>query len=154
MLIKDELTGSELAHEIKERILRDPDKHAQSFWFRHSDHSDTRVPASFAEKPECGTTLCVAGWAAVLNGYDVGYSYTDRGVRHVFGFKEIQGVELKFEISELAADLLEIDENDADVLFTATTNDEAVEALSWLECGLKIEWDTINSELDDIAKNG
>lgn len=154
MVINDELTGAELAFEIGQQISRTPDAHQQAFWFRNKDQSNRRVVSeTFLKQPECGTTLCVAGWAAVLNGYDVGYYEHPTGVRSVYAYKMVQGLELRFEIGDLAQDLLEISDGDAEALFCATNNREAVVALEYLETGSRIDWDDISEELADVAYN-
>lgn len=154
MEINDELTGADLAFEIGQQISRTPDAHQQAFWFRNEDHSNRRVVSdTFLKQPECGTTLCVAGWAAVLNGYDVGYYEHTTGVRSVYAFKTIQGLELRFEIGDLAQDLLELSDGDAEALFCGTINSEAVQALEYLERGVSVDWEDISEELADIAYN-
>lgn len=48
--------NTDLLRKVREKITESPGEHYQAVWGR---------------KNECGTTHCIAGWAAVLNGASV-----------------------------------------------------------------------------------
>lgn len=128
------MANRDLAKLILEQLEEKPHTHNQQYWFR-KDRSgasvDTLMPG---ERVECGTTLCVAGWAAYMNGYML-TSY-EKGITTAtlpFGPQR--------QVPDVAQELLGISEMDAYILFHNTNNDEAIMALEQLVNGKDhIEW--------------
>lgn len=60
------MPNAELARKILDRIDQQPDNFDMSDWFRRSGGNVTLRPT---EEVDCGTTMCLAGWAAHLSGY-------------------------------------------------------------------------------------
>lgn len=164
--MEDTLVGPELADKIKKIVTLHPDMHDQGFWFRNYGETPTYNPVDAElikldeilkaveedkEAPQCGTTLCVAGWALVLNGYTLmrtekKSSYGNWVVPHDFALKD--GVE--YDIEDKASELLNIDSYDAEELFSEQiSNDQAVEALEFLSVDHEIDWDEIKGYYDD-----
>jgi len=160
----DVLTGAELAERIESIVTWRPDLHDQDFWFKHYDdeRKDTRygkvtpdelpletllqeVTEMREEPVSCNTTLCVAGWALVLNGYEIRRDkslsrYTENVyITEDYALKDGQ----KFDIYDKAAELLGISAEDGDKLFSEIHNDQAVEALSAISNGNPIQWEDI-----------
>lgn len=65
----------ELAAKIVEKIEANPATFDMDSWIRRSDYDDpARDSITPDEAPnECDTTLCAAGWAVHLSGYDIAY---------------------------------------------------------------------------------
>jgi hypothetical protein len=55
--VKNKLTGLALVKEIKKAIEDEPERFYMANWVTGD--------------PECGTTMCIAGWACVLNGAQI-----------------------------------------------------------------------------------
>jgi hypothetical protein len=68
------MTPAQVARRVAEIIRSRPDEHDQSSWF----NSDDRVVVPVAEilTGGCGTTCCVAGWAAAVAAPE-GSRFTD-----------------------------------------------------------------------------
>jgi hypothetical protein len=114
------MANRELAARVYEQITRDPASHDQKHW----------VTSQTLEIPEdfCGTTGCVAGWAALLSGRDVRFALLES-----FGYYDFVGVMLDGErdnISAIGRELLELTDDQAEWLFAAgRTTDEVYAAL-------------------------
>lgn len=102
--------------------------------------------------PACGTTMCLAGWAAVAQGYVLkSMVLPDRTLHGAFATKdslEVLYPEPAVEWSsskytnfvKLGAELLDIPLNDADALF-GTSNEEAEYFLRLLASGVEFDWE-------------
>lgn len=82
----------------------------------------------WALKTECGTTMCFAGWAVVLAGYEFIWSgtpaiFSEPGATPVEVAEEhaerciVPGVDSPIRVYPLALLLLDLDTNQADALF-------------------------------------
>jgi hypothetical protein len=100
---------------IREQITTHPETHSQHLW---------------ARRTECGTTYCIAGWAAVLSGYSINWLLAD----HVDG-EEISGQVVPVEdggadlIADAAQELLGLAYEERDGLFYEFSNPEALAVL-------------------------
>ncbi len=139
------LTGQKLAATIEKIVTTLPDNHDQGYWFYTYEAGDHYAPvdpntielvqikdAALADKLDetevkCNTTFCTAGWACILNGYKLTRSTDSNGYTNEVAV-DANGHE--HNIANLAASLLDIDEEVADVLFDGdTSNDNAAEIL-------------------------
>lgn len=159
----DKLTGAALAERIESIVTWRPDLHDQEFWFhlypegKGSGTTDGKVAPEdlpleriFQEVDEqleeefsCDTTLCVAGWALILNGYEIRRDripskfIPDLMTTDDYTIKDGK----RHDIYEKAAELLKIGRDDAEKLFSDTlSNDQAVDALDYLSNGSQIDW--------------
>lgn len=89
----------ELAKRVRQIIRDNPERHNQSTWFSDNE--------TLPNDPSCGTTACLAGWVAALDGYTL---------------KEMD--RRGWDVPDYSAEALEIDRGVAEVLFH-TMNDEA-----------------------------
>ena len=106
----------ELARRVLERITSEPESHLQAVWAHRLGAGEDNHPIV-----GCGTTLCVAGWAHVLNGGQV-FAQT-----MVWGESRFLPKEGWFEAGQRA---LDISDDEAFVLFFTEDDDEAVALLS------------------------
>ncbi|GIG59668.1 hypothetical protein Lfu02_40400 [Longispora fulva] len=126
--------GQETARWVLEHIRQHPQTHDQGSW-------------EVEGAPECGTTRCVAGWAAHAHG--LVHHHSDSSVRG-----EVTGGQWE-QIEYVAARLLGLrmqspDEDlmsasDGDLLFFHTTNAQAVHALEYLAKGDPIDWEVVKA---------
>jgi len=104
-------------------------------------HPETHYQGSY--ESSCGTTRCVAGWAAHFHGYRqisafptamwIGPGTASQPGRHL--------------VHEVAAAHLGIGEDDANILFAGTLpSQEAVHALEYLAKGEDIDWHAVSGE--------
>ncbi len=108
--------NKELFYQIADAIEQNPSHHHQGSWIRVED---TRVPSNMltlevnGEQIEhCGTTQCVAGWAAVLDG---------QGEKLAVAMGEVYGEnEEPFNVKTAAACALGLDEIEAGTLFVSS----------------------------------
>lgn len=142
--------NTELADKIRSIIGMRPDVHDQSNWFQVYEGNakslspeDIRVNELLQEirdseekgidyrefEPviECGATLCVAGWACILEGYTL----ADDADKTIVAEKD--GVRTK--VQDKAAELLGLDNDLATWLFCRTDDEQAIEALDELAEG-------------------
>jgi hypothetical protein len=122
-----------LAAEIRIAILEHPEHHDQQFYI---DGVDLLTPGdSLAEgtRPGCGTTLCVAGFAAHLTGYTIVRLSTDPREDTVLAYQ--RGKDSGF-LAGVARTELGLSVVDADWLFSGLrTRDEVLAALGQLADG-------------------
>ena len=141
--------NTELADKIRSVIGMRPGNHDQSNWFYVYEGDkgkltpeDVHVVELLAEVQEneekgvdykdfepsvsCGATLCVAGWACILEGYTLMDGDNDI-------VAEKDGVQTK--VQDKAAELLGLDDDLATWLFCRTTDETAIEALDELADG-------------------
>ncbi len=142
--------NADLANKIRTIIDMRPDNHDQGSWFYVYEGDkgklspdDVHVVELLAEVQEaeqngkdyrdfepsvsCAATLCVAGWACILEGYTL----TEDDNETVVAEKD--GVQTK--VQEKAAELLGLDDDLANWLFCRTDDEMAIEALDELSDG-------------------
>lgn len=142
--------NTELADKIRSVIGMRPGNHDQGSWFyvyegdtEKLTPEDVHVVELLAEVREneekgvdykdfepsvsCGATLCVAGWACILEGY----SLMDDENKNIVAEKD--GVRTK--VQDKAAELLGLDVDLATWLFCRTDDETAIEALDELAEG-------------------
>lgn len=100
-------------------------------------------PESHDQAEWCGTSMCVAGWALALSGYDLEESGLPHSA-HVMRSPDGSEVLHADGIAARAITLLDLTEDEADALFYSVTYDpEAVdsyaEALDLIADGIDIE---------------
>lgn len=136
--------NTELADKIRTLVGMRPDVHDQTTWFyvyggRRDVVSPEDVHAeqilaeakkqedngvsymSFEPEISCDATLCVAGWACILEGYTL----VERG-NDTFAEK---GDEEPMLVMAKAGELLGLEDEVANWLFCSTDDDQAIEAL-------------------------
>lgn len=128
-----EARGPELAAEILSAIRSDPAQHSQNIWGERT-HS-------------CGTTMCVAGWAAYLTGH-----------AHYEGLRHPNDEEMllllgttDYDFVGLGAELLGIDEDDASKLFYYYNDQGALRAMEHIAAGEPIPWKDIFDEFPELG---
>ena len=143
-----------LAEEVLRSIIGHPEEHDQSSWFEvinfdelpqvnvkegtegDSSTLSTTVTAKGMLEGSCGTTACVAGWAALLSGWQV------RTTKHTFkdGWQDIYCTSISPEgavssgetnpdFEAQGQELLELSEDDAHFLFYNTEGEQAIVVL-------------------------
>ncbi len=90
-----------LLKETYNYILEHPEEHDQAWW---------------ASKNSCGTSYCFAGHAVVLAGYTINWGGTYGGIGRS-SFVNLPGVGNFDSISAVAKRLLELNDDQADLLF-------------------------------------
>lgn len=103
--------GQETAQAVLDIIRMNPEYHNQGVWESY-----------------CGTTRCVAGWAAKLHEYDIIHAARYTGM------------------TKLGCQLLDIDTVTGAKLFSGTSDEEAVHALEYLAKGNEIDWEAVYSD--------
>lgn len=101
-------------NRVVDYIERNPEKHNQCVWISEVDD----------DGEACGTTACLAGWTVLLNGWVVsesGWLSSHTEVTKDGKFRRV---------SNLAAEILEIDEDDADSLFAASNDLEDIKGMA------------------------
>lgn len=125
----------ELMTKVRDHVVAHPEQHDQGTW---------------ARKTECGTTACAAGWTLLLGNPEVAREYADEEVftftgvvRRVFGSPSV---------ADAAANLLDIDAYQADMLFIqAKTHEGAVAVMNELiETDGEIDWRDLETIVDEI----
>lgn len=103
--------NTDLMLAVREQIREHPEQHDQAYW---------------AQKKDCGTTLCIAGWAAVLSGRQVEW-LDDEDVISVW----LEGDEGLWGrmIPDAARELLGLDYMESIALFMQRDNAAALELL-------------------------
>lgn len=120
-------SGRKLAAQILEHITAHPEQHDQ---------------VSFGEKNDCGTTACIAGWAALLTDNAFFRKNNDDEWR-IFLKPDAED---SFE--SLGANLLGMEYDDAWELFYCLDNEQAKAALGYVARGEEIDWYNIREGLD------
>lgn len=143
--------NTELANDIRTVIDMIPNMHDQTNWFYvYEGNKDRLTPedvhvaellkeakeaeakdityASFEPTVSCDATLCVAGWACIMNGYELVHDDEDREIYAV------KGDEKSFVMNK-GAELLGLDGDLANWLFCDTNDETALEALDALAEG-------------------
>lgn len=143
--------NTELANDIRTVIGMTPNMHDQSNWFYvYEGRKDRLTPedvhvvellketkeaeekginfSEFEPTVSCEATLCVAGWACIMNGYEL---IQDDDDMEVYAVKDDE----KTLVMDKGADLLGLESDVADWLFCDTSDDQAIEALDDLAEG-------------------
>lgn len=131
------LRGAELAQAILESIEKSPRSHSQLIW---------------GETWECGTTMCIAGWAAFLAD-EASFEFTGRNEYPEYRLRTKSG-DL---FSIVSGELLGLDAENADRLFFTLDNDAAMDALRYVAEGKAIDWSKIyldHPEYNDVEGAG
>lgn len=142
-----------LADDIRTVIGMIPNMHDQENWFyvyggdrERLTPEDVHVVELLKEAKEseekgqnytefeptvsCEATLCVAGWACIMNGYTL-VSDDEDGYTEVYAEKNGE----REEVFKKGQELLGIETEVADWLFCSTTDEQALEALNALAEG-------------------
>lgn len=105
----------ELMTKVRDHVVAHPEQHNQGMW---------------AEKTECGTTACAAGWTLLLGNPEVAREYA---AEEVFTFAGVVRRFLGFaSVVSAAGSLLGIDRNQAHKLFYAATHEGAIAVMNKL----------------------
>lgn len=116
--------GKETAQWILDKIRAEPELHDQT---------------SFLHRTECGTTRCIAGWAAFLHD-----DYARRIPRFTTDFTGVNPDGILVHVAEtVGRKSLELSVDDMLRLFYQTTNAQAVHALEYLAKGDAIDWKAV-----------
>lgn len=134
-----------LANQVLVNILLEPEKHNQRSWGMFDLQED--VPLE-----QCATTACVAGHAALMTG-NASFNLDENHIGYIVDLKLNEQATEKFGVDEndffwLGKKLFGLNKNDAALLFYATNNDQAVQALAYIAADKKIDWFKI-AEFDE-----
>lgn len=153
-----------LAEEVLRSITAQPEEHDQASWFEVTDFDNLPGEARVVYENEddreeiktvnvrgmlegsCGSTACVAGWAALLSGWEVNTvrsltgngEFVDTSAVSPDG-EEVSGVDFELQGREA----LELSEQDARFLFFDTDDTTAIIALYGLIKGVDDPFDTV-----------
>lgn len=128
------MANRELAQHILNQLEEKPYAHNQRWWFHKNRSSEATSVLMPGERVECGTTLCVAGWAAYISGYML-TSYEGGITTATLPFGPQR------QVPDIGRELLDLSEMDAYILFHNTSNEEAKMALEQIINGRDhIEW--------------
>jgi hypothetical protein len=139
----DELRGTELLRRVWERIKARPERWAQDSWVSVRPNSPDVDPA---DPFTCGTTACVAGHAVFLAGAAL-LEHDLRLIRDQWELHDLNPVQIEqvvpppgydgvfgvfargtaVEIPDLAADLLGLNPDQADRLFSYNVTEELLD---------------------------
>lgn len=137
--------NTELANDIRTVIDMIPNMHDQENWFYvYEGRKDRLTPedvhvvellkeakeaeekgvnySEFEPTVSCEATLCVAGWACIMSGYEL---VQDDDDMEIYAVKDDE----KAFVMNKGADLLGLDQEVANWLFCDTTDETALEAL-------------------------
>ena len=122
-----------LAQQVLDHVEAHPENHDQGNW---------------GKKNECGTTMCIAGTAALLSG-----SAHFEQIRHPYHNNAYLRINEDIAHNyrgdtffELGKDLLGLEAEDAFQIFYCLENDKAKEALRYVANGKQVDWDKINEQ--------
>lgn len=87
--------------------------------------------ANWAVKHTCGTTLCLAGFAAVLSGAELNFA-DDRAYHFWDGRTSTAFTTTGETVEDVAKDFLELEQEDAAELFYTNDEDLAMDKLDYL----------------------
>lgn len=124
-------SGRKLAAQILEHITAHPEQHDQ---------------LSFGEKNDCGTTACIAGWAALLT--DNAFFRKKFEDDESYGWRLVVKPDAEYSFESLGANLLGMEYDDAWELFYCLDNEQAKAALGYVARGEEIDWYNIREGLD------
>lgn len=120
--------------EAAEHIAEWPEHHAQEHWVstHGNDYTIVDVRADNGEHPDCGTTLCWAGWIAFLNA-PAGSTLHGTDVKLPDGWRET--------ISSYAKDVAGLSDDQAGVMFHGITGDRESQVAQVLAVAAMLERD-------------
>lgn len=135
-LPKEPITDSlELVRTIKDIVIEHPENHDQEFWIENNEWTHvSEFTGTTLKTVDCGTTMCVAGWAATLAGYawDGNAGVFPRG--NAAYVRPVSEVAFDLLYGEVEAKDPNAADNDAWALFyEAQTQEEVLEGLDSLE---------------------
>lgn len=123
------MPNAELAARIRTEILERPEHHDQGMYLDGVDYLEPEDDLSHGSRQGCGTTLCVAGFAAHLTGYTIEL-VTDGPEDEVIAYKT--GVDIQ-PVFDVAREELGLSKDDAAWLFWGNrTRNEVLAALGHL----------------------
>jgi hypothetical protein len=102
------MPNTELFRKVRDVIAQHPDQFDMNVW-------EDRYGQTLSSDEACGTTRCVAGWAIHLTTGEPLFDIVDGTHPSVTELSERLGVSEDF--GELAAELLEITEEEGNILF-------------------------------------
>lgn len=102
---------------IRQQITAHPESHEQRFW---------------AQRTECGTTYCIAGWAVTLTGKAMEWRSRPGPSAEIEGAWRVSDLHGGRGISAVAADLLGLTGEEAESLFHQGNNARALARLDEL----------------------
>ena len=141
-----------LAEEVLRSIIGHPEEHDQSTWFEVTDYEklpkvdlsrdqtgdaaeeSVTVTVQGMLEGSCGSTACIAGWAALLSGWKV----RTTKITWDDGFEEVESIAVSPEgtkqrgsvdFEEEGGELLGLDYDDAHFLFYNTEGEQAIVVL-------------------------
>lgn len=109
--------GKETAQAVLDKIRMHPELHDQNF---------------FDMDKHCGTSHCVAGWAIDIHKKLNPNVLLDCDHNDSLGYS-----------GSIGAKLLCLNEEDADILFYRTNNQQALHAMEYLAKGDRIDWEAV-----------
>lgn len=126
------MANTELAKKIKAAITAKPELWDQHKWAAVPTGAFVVAPEEFEEGEgldlTCGTTMCLAGWACHLSGEKIDWTVTEEDGDKRVAHRLKSGA----AIEDRAAELLEIDWEDAGNLFYAYNEETALDHLTQL----------------------
>jgi hypothetical protein len=116
----------DLLMQVREKVLTEPEAHQQNWWARAG--TDPR------KGDGCGTTYCVAGWAAVLDGQALSWQYGEDSL--AFAWQAFDLADGR-TIMDYAQGALGLSPHEAKVLFRGGNSQDSVLAAldSLIEAG-------------------
>lgn len=105
--------NKELAIRVRDSIRAEPEKH------RQNSYGTT--------DPDCGTTMCIGGWAIVLSG-NIAYEWEDWGE----GYRELDVSDPDSNMFDSASEALGLSQDAANDLFFCWNKEEALGKLEKL----------------------
>ena len=101
--------------QLKAFILAEPRRYNQEFWILGKESS---VVAD--QKPPCGTAACLAGSACLMEGWTPDYKRSSGYYQDKAAFARVIKGRKSVYVDELASEILELTEDDAENLFSAS----------------------------------
>jgi hypothetical protein len=127
------MANVEKCEEVLQFIKDHPEKHDQGTWGHETD---------------CGTAACFAGWAVLLNGYELQLQFGDPFGGHCFDVKSLK-TGVRSAVATAAAEVLELTYGEAMTLFHAgNTFEELEQMVKNISNGDPIERNTRHDEED------
>lgn len=121
-----DLTPRQVASGILELLTPRPWLHDQETWLSAEFQEPVDLAAAENSDPECGTTMCVAGAACLVAGL------TLRDSLNRIEYRVRDGIYERLTPAELARPLLGLNDKQADYLFYAADDQQALDFLRLL----------------------
>lgn len=135
---QDLAVGQETAQWVLDVIRMNPELHNQASWWGATREESYQSEGFYS----CGTTHCVAGWAAFAH-----MEMVTKEFAHWVNYLEEEA--LGHLVPEIGALVLGLGKDDAGRLFLQTTDSQAVHALEYLAKGEDIDWAAVNANRYD-----